>query len=238
MAIALDLKKGISHAESSFIEFPVIDIAAAIGWNSGVVKFQLKNLEWTTDNGMSKRSTISVEFSDLGFRIRAPGDLRDDELDSTLDLLYSRVKNQEKTQLVQLENVFRGLSSASTKSYAQSINAEIGVTNSDRLKKLIREYFQSEEMPNIDECLDEDESSAKNSNNLDGQLITDIRTMIARYPENNFTGRSLARIFHGVQSPVFPAVIWGRCKYWRAHIKSDFNHIVTLANAEIIKLRT
>lgn len=47
MAIALDLKKGISHDESTFIEFHVIDIASAIGWDSGVVKYHLKNLEWT-----------------------------------------------------------------------------------------------------------------------------------------------------------------------------------------------
>lgn len=56
MAIALDLKKGISHETSTFIEFPVIDIASAIGWNSGVVKYQLKNLEWTTSMfGVSKK---------------------------------------------------------------------------------------------------------------------------------------------------------------------------------------
>lgn len=105
MAIALDLKKGISHEKSTFIEFPVIDIASAIGWNSGVVKYQLKNLEWTTVNGMTRRSTISVEFSDLGFRIRAPGDLSGNELDSTLDMLHNRVKNQEKTQLIQVRSV-------------------------------------------------------------------------------------------------------------------------------------
>lgn len=48
MAIALDIRKGISHDNSTFIEFPVVDIASAIGWNSGVVKYQLKQLEWTT----------------------------------------------------------------------------------------------------------------------------------------------------------------------------------------------
>lgn len=47
MAIALDIRKGISHENSTFIEFPVIEIASAIGWNSGVVKYQLKQLEWT-----------------------------------------------------------------------------------------------------------------------------------------------------------------------------------------------
>lgn len=48
MAIALDLKRGISHNDSTLIEFRVIDIASAIGWDSGIVKYQLKNLEWTT----------------------------------------------------------------------------------------------------------------------------------------------------------------------------------------------
>lgn len=48
MAIALDLKKGISHTESTFIEFGVVEIAAAIGWDSGIVKYQLKNLEWNS----------------------------------------------------------------------------------------------------------------------------------------------------------------------------------------------
>lgn len=136
MAIALDIRKGISHDNSTFIEFPVIEIASAIGWNSGVVKYQLKQLEWSTgrfnlpflptfstllkkllfepfssifqikfsfsENGASRRSNISVEFSNLGFRVMAPGDLTPTELDSTLDMLYSRVKEQENNQVNQV----------------------------------------------------------------------------------------------------------------------------------------
>lgn len=48
MAIALDLKNGISHEKDNVIEFPVVDVASAIGWDSGVVKSHLKNLEWKT----------------------------------------------------------------------------------------------------------------------------------------------------------------------------------------------
>lgn len=48
MAIALDMKNGISHENSNIIEFPVIDVASAIGWDSGVVKSHLKSLEWKT----------------------------------------------------------------------------------------------------------------------------------------------------------------------------------------------
>lgn len=144
MAIALDLKKGISHNESTFIEFPVIDVAAAIGWDSGVVKYQLKNLEWTTVNGFKKRSTISVIYSDLGFRIRAPGDLTDDELDGTLDLLHKRVSNQEKKQLTQLQCVFDALSSVSFNSYLPCSKTDCSTEPSEKLKSIIREYFQND----------------------------------------------------------------------------------------------
>lgn len=54
------------------------------------------------ENGAPKRSNISVEFSDLGFRVLAPGDLTPTELDSTLDMLYSRVKEQENNQVNQV----------------------------------------------------------------------------------------------------------------------------------------
>uniref|UniRef100_A0A182M862 ATP-dependent DNA helicase Q4 n=1 Tax=Anopheles culicifacies TaxID=139723 RepID=A0A182M862_9DIPT len=188
MAFALDLKRGISHATSTTIEFPVIDVASAIGWDSGVVKYQLKNLEWTTVNNARKRSQLSVVFSDLGFRVRAPGDLSDEELDHALDGLYERVTRQERTQLAQLQYISEALNSP-------------------------------------DDTTDE-------------QLIADIRTTICRYPENNFTGRAIARLFHGVQSPNYPALVWSRSNFWRSYTKTDFNRIVRLANAEIVRMRT
>jgi hypothetical protein len=46
MAIALDQKRAISHDGSNRIEFPVVEIASAIGWDSGTVKQHLKSLEW------------------------------------------------------------------------------------------------------------------------------------------------------------------------------------------------
>lgn len=105
MAIALDLKKGSGeNKELSSIEFCVVDVAAAIGWDSGVVKYQLKQLEWTKVNGFNKRSPLTVSYSELGFRIRSPGDLSDDELDTALDSLEARTTSQEKAQLTQVNS--------------------------------------------------------------------------------------------------------------------------------------
>lgn len=45
-----------------------------------------------------------MEFSDLGFRVLAPGDLSDTELDATLNMLYSRVQEQENNQIYQVSS--------------------------------------------------------------------------------------------------------------------------------------
>lgn len=62
MAIALDMKNGISHENSNIIEFPVIDVASAIGWDSGIVKSHLKSLEWKTEG---KNPTFFFYFKEF-----------------------------------------------------------------------------------------------------------------------------------------------------------------------------
>lgn len=230
IAIALDMERGITHENSTFIEFPVIDIAAAIGWDSGVVKYQLKQLEWAILNGQSKRTTISVQFHDLAFRVRSPGDLTDEELDACLELLHQRVVEQEKCELQQLQAITNALNSVAHNSYLPATLAIDNITSSNQLKQNIRKYFEDETLTSIDIPMDIDQTN-------DEIIINDVRAMIQRYPENNFTGRALARIFHGISSPNYPAVIWGRCQYWRQHMNIDFNRIVQLANAEIVMMR-
>ncbi|XP_055914736.1 uncharacterized protein LOC129947970 isoform X2 [Eupeodes corollae] len=231
MAIALQLKNKTFKEDSNTIEFSVIDIAAAIGWNSGVVKYQLKNLEWISQNGLPKRSPLTVSYFDLGFRVKSPGDFTLDEIDEALDSLYGRSVTQEKTQLIQLQYVFQGLSSVSYKSYIPCTTENFPEENSEKLKVIIRDYFQNDYPKDL--VLDVEESNV-----TDDEISGDIYSIINMYPDNTFTGRNIARIFHGIASPNFPAVIWGRCKYWRAHSKTDFNRIVKLANLIIVKMRT
>lgn len=232
MALALELKNGKKQEDLGSIEFCVIDVASAIGWDSGVVKYQLKQLEWTTGaGGGKKRSPLTVTFSDLGFRIKSPGDLSDEELDHALDSLEKRTSSQEQTQIIQLQIICDTLVSLAAPSYMHcATNANLPIEKSDQLKAIIRNYFQSN-LPMDVEC------SSELDDTSDEEIITDIRQMITMYPENNFSGRSLARIFHGISSPCYPAVIWGRCKYWRAHLSVDFHRLVKIGNREIIKSR-
>uniref|UniRef100_W8BWT9 ATP-dependent DNA helicase Q4 n=1 Tax=Ceratitis capitata TaxID=7213 RepID=W8BWT9_CERCA len=230
MAIALEIKQDKFKEDSNIIEFSVVDIAAAIGWNSGVVKYQLKNLEWTEVNGYPRRSPINVNFYDLGFRLKAPGDFIPEEIDDALDTLYNRTVEQEKTQLIQLQYVFQGLSSVAFNIYTPCTSKNYTPDRSNQLKGIIRDYFQNDYPKEL-------KLESDTSNVSDADIEHDVLSLISMYPDNNFSGRNIARIFHGIPSPNFPAVIWGRCKYWRAHSNVDFNRILKLANALIVRRR-
>ena len=65
-----------------------------------------------------------------------------------------------------------------------------------------------------------------------------IKDLISSESDQSWTGRSVARILHGISSPNFPAKVWGRVRrFWRALLHMDFNLLVNLANAEIISCR-
>ncbi|KAH8296173.1 hypothetical protein KR054_002578 [Drosophila jambulina] len=231
MAIALQIRDKTFKEDANIIEFSVTDIAAGIGWNSGVVKYQLKDLEWVKVNGFPKRSPITVSFYDLGFRIKVPGDFTETEIDSALDTLYTRSVKQERTQLIQLQYVAHGLAAVAYSSCSQCCSADFPQDRGEQLKAIVRNYFLNDYPQDL-------ELEVEPSNVPDESITDDVHSLINMYPDNTFSGRNIARIFHGITSPNYPAVIWGRCKYWRAHVKVDFNRILQLANMAIIKRRT
>ncbi|XP_072383095.1 ATP-dependent DNA helicase Q4 [Diabrotica undecimpunctata] len=225
LAMALALHKNDEN-NRNILEFPIVDVASAMGWESGICKHKLKNLEWTTVNNQPKRSSINVEFSNLGFRLFAPGNLEGDQLDEALETLYNRVVEQERTALLQLNAIHQTLLKVAKTSF-KACTSEDG---DDLIKTKVREYFNS---PNPLELV----SEIKYPKLDEERLIQDIHCLISMYRDNSFTGRAVARIFQGIQSPNYPARMWGRCKFWRSHLDKDFHAIVKIAAKEIVKLR-
>lgn len=181
------------------------------------------------ENNTPKRSKLTVEFSNLGFHIRSPGNLPPSELDEALDTLYKQKTSQELTSLQQLQVVHNTLTAVSEKYYHLCL-AENYSSKSAILKTDIRKYFSCEQPLQGVEithrlCCDED------------QIVADVRNLLGMYRDNNFTGRAVARIFYGIASPNFPAVIWGRCRFWRVHLNVDFNKLLLICTSEILKLR-
>lgn len=174
-------------------------------------------------NNQPKRSAISVQLSDLGFRLLAPGNLTGEQLDEALDSLYNRVVDQERKALLQLKAVHKTLREVAKTTFKSCLIEE----DDCLLKKRIREYFNSSD-PLSEYTIEEPKPFNEE------RLVNDIRTLINMYKDNNFTGRAIARIFQGIQSPNYPAVIWGRCKFWRSYLDTDFHAIVKIATREII----
>lgn len=170
-----------------------------------------------------------MEFSNLGFRLLSPGNLSDSDLDEALDELHERVKEQQRTSLLQLHAVHTAIRSVATQTYKSCITDKSS-ENEDKLKTKIRDYFES---PKPLENLPEMQTKA-----VDEQLIAnDTRALVYMYRDNEFTGTAVARIFHGIQSPNYPALMWGRCKFWRSHLGTDFNAVSRIAGTEILKMR-
>lgn len=129
-----------------------------------------------------------------------------------------------------MQIIFDTFASLAFSNFTKCSSKEFPTDESDKLKTIIRKYFQSD-LPIDVEITNEYDDTA------DEEIISNIRQMTQMYPENNFSGRSLARIFHGISSPCFSAVIWGRCKFWRAHLSVNFHRLVNLGNKEIVKIR-
>lgn len=232
MAYLLKSKKDSEILKQSVLEFNVIEVAAAVGWESGMTKYHLKNLEWISEEGRSKRSHLKVEFNTLGFRIKSRGDLTPSELDSILDDLHESVVFQEKARLYQLEEcsiAFKTLGNYSLENI--NLRDDILLEKSNELKITIRSYFQREN------CLPENMELEKRPLDVE-RIANDVRALIASYKDCTFTGRSIAKIFQGISSPNFQAIVWGRCKFWRSHIQEDFNGIIKIATQQLIQMKT
>lgn len=83
---------------------------------------------------------MTVQFSDLGFRMLAPGNLSDEKLDEALDNLHGLVLRQESKALRQLHAVHKLLAEVAEASYKTCITVS---AEKSPLKEKIRDYFNS-----------------------------------------------------------------------------------------------
>ena len=234
---ALGAALALQKADTTAIRtFAVVDVARRIGWDSGAVKRQLKNLEWDRSavaiGGKPRRSGVMVEFSDLAFHLHVRGDLSETEQDAALEFLHQRCLNREATEIQQLQRIHQALLSVS---YAQSTSCcgEVDETKSDKLRNFIKDYFEEE--PGAHQPIEE---AVHCPDNQEQHIRSSIRSLILNYRDQTFTARSIARILHGISSPCFPAEVWGKARqHWRGQLHQDFNLLVRMAAQELIALK-
>ena len=242
-----------SFKKSSTLTFPVVELADKMGWDLAPVCRELRALQWNTslslDNSLSNmgQSGILVEFSDLSMHHRAPGDLSDSEQDSVCDFLEDRILAEERSQLQQLQFVYDSLKSVSFSEFWQCADA-VDEEADKQLKQIVRSYFEDcndktkKELAALAKARKGSRSIPSSITrddhvNWDG-VARDIRALLGVHHDHSFTGRAVARIFHGIDSPCYPAEVWGRDRrFWRKHLDVEFNSLRKFARQELIRFR-
>lgn len=238
MAIAQAKKEGKSFSDKNCIEFSVVEVSDTMGWDSGPVKKELKLLQWNFDSGGPKRTGVMVEFSDLAYHFRTPGDFSTEELDDILQFLHERVQRQEKSEIHNLSRLNQALWSVSHKNNWMC-SEEADMSKNDKLKEILNQYFdQQGNVGDVGEDVTE-HIEEPISEFAQGQLVSDIRAFYNLYgQEHSLNGRAVARIFHGISSPCFPATTWGRVRrFWRSHLDIDFNVLMKTATRELVSFK-
>jgi len=230
-AIALQRQKGVDFAGASSVEFPVVEISAKMDWKSSVVKKELKNLEWKSTPAGWRKTGVVVNFSNLAFHFEALQGLSEVQLDQLQSEIYERTRIQEFSELSNLLRLHRAFTIVAFKTHEEAAGDSIE-ERSNKLKEYITSYFVEPE-----KLLDEVKNVPETCEN-EGHIRGCVRTFVYDHRDHNWNGRAVARVFHGIQSPNFPAKQWGRVNSWRALLKVDFNLLVKLASDEILKIRT
>eukprot|EP00062_Callorhinchus_milii_P010249 gi/632954930/ref/XP_007893222.1/ PREDICTED: ATP-dependent DNA helicase Q4 isoform X1 [Callorhinchus milii] len=248
VAMAKERLSGVDHTHCSSLEFDVVSLADSMGWELIPVRRELRQLQWNTTQfkpgfqGTGK-SGVLVEFDNLSFHFRSYGDLSFQELDSVCEYLHQHILAREKTALRRLQACFKAFQSVAFRNCSSCMD-HINVERSTRLKQQLKEYFDqwgdsdNSKKDLEQEGVEEEELDKLKLKEWENTIRADIRQFLSIRHDERFSGRAIARIFHGIESPCYPAQVFGRDRrFWRKYLNFDFNEIIRLATEEIIRVK-
>nr|CAB3265514.1 ATP-dependent DNA helicase Q4 [Phallusia mammillata] len=230
-------KMGSVEKSCADITFSMSDVANAMRCDLSTLKKNLRQLVWdsslSTEGNAIGKSGVVVEFQDVSFLIKTKQSTDDEFIDKLTSSLHQRVAKQEKKELFQLRTAFNTMQKFSFANIGYCMD-EADLDKSNGLKEVINKYFQADEqivdVPPI---------------TIDPDVENDVRGIIRQFLtvhsadlEGRVTGRAIARILHGIDSPRYPARTWGPARrFWRSKMHVDFNSIIKIATEEILKFR-
>ena len=217
-----------------------------MGWESHILRSELRDLQFN-DRGTSSSSrnnsgtsSVLVEFGDPSFHLISPGDLDPGELDYVCDHLQGRVKSQETLEVDKLHLLYSVLCSVSFHDiYEYFADEETTSSAQGRLMELVNDYF--EDRLNCETAAERGINVLKLPSEvpaeLEAEISRDVYSLMSIHSERNFSGRTIARIFHGISSPCFPAQVWAKQqRFWRRHLSVDFNTLCRIATKVTLQI--
>ena len=210
---------------------------------SELLGLQVNNRGTHPSSGPShhRTRTVQVELKDLAFRVRTQTrvGVSKDLQDSVIHSLMDKVSDQERREVEKVRLLHTVLKSVATDSHHGGVASPNSSAVS--LKDIIGRYFDTNGLsasdlsqegivvtPPRSELSDEDRDA----------IGRDVVTMVSRFSDQSFTGRAVARIFQGIPSPNFPAIVWGPQRgFWRKYLHMDFHTLSHLATSKLLELR-
>lgn len=220
-----------------------------MGWESHVMRSELTALQFsdhaTSNAPKGFHSTVSVAIDGLAFHLVSPGDLSAEEREAVIQMLIGKIADQEKREVEKLHLLHAVLKSVAVDTHVcvgGAHGAEVMEKGPElRLKAIIQQYFSTEGLTTEDlmeHGVPVTPPSVQLSQEEEDKIGQDIVTMVTCFSDQTFTGRAIARIFHGIASPKFPALVWGVQRgFWRKHLHVDFNKLCHLATSKLLQLR-
>ena len=228
----------------TMIKFLVDEIAQSTGQKSFSVYTELTNLLSNHKIFVDKpEDAVSVELSGHQFHIQSCGIVSREELGDICKFLAQKVKEQEEKQVEKLHVLHAVLSAISKPIDSDGSDTDTSIitktdTKQDLLIKMIQIYFGSEglDLPDLEKreikVLPIVQAITPG---LKEQVKSDVQELIPklRPKQPQLSERTIARIFQGIQSPLFSALAWSKSGFWRKYMSINFNDLCHCASEKL-----
>lgn len=220
------------------LTFDVINLARIIGVSSADLVRMLKKTEWelVEKTGRFRRSHVRVKFEGNSFHLSSVGDLDENERKEINEFLQDFTKSYETTERERVATMFNTLRQHSIDLEKMPDKAS-RLKVSGQLKTALNSYFNtspeqrnpSKQDENSAQTNEESITKAKLSKEKVDMIIRNARAFIDCNHGENYTPRTIAKIFQGISTPKYPAEVWGmNKKWWRTHVDVDFLKLVKI----------
>ena len=197
---------------------------------------QMKNEQ--EENEVTRLNTISVNFSHRIFHVQSSGDCSPEEC---YKYLQEMVKKREEGEIMKSHLLHAILSSAVSQNChpdTTMVNTDESFVNPLPLGKLIDQYFSSEGLDVAylkEHYIDVVPPVLGMTPKQEDKVKKEIEALLTLSKSKlNFTGTTIARIFYGIESPLFPSKRWKKEKrFWWKYVQMDFNKLRKIATSKL-----
>lgn len=180
---------------------------------------------------------LKLDFKDPSFIVQLDRAWSPEETDEIIDEIATKIKNMESSNLSKIDAMYRLISE----------NTDVSIA------ERIRRYFEDPET-NIQESPSFSLQSTTSS--LQRELLTpsalllrnyyhptemtrnhvmgDVKHFLSIHNEHITSARQIARIFHGITSPLFPKEQWMSNRFWGRSVHIPFELILSIAQEQLI----